>query len=115
MTHRTRGAGQSDRHSSEVGIDQHLPISSCVDDIGLLPVAVDAAEGLYGPADAAYQKRSIAISSNRHPSGFGELMPKVLASATADRLLHRAHVCHTSGDSVRLTQAPAGRRVSPLS
>jgi len=47
-----------------------------MDDIGLLPVAVDAAEGLYRLVDAAYEKRSVAISSNLHPSGFDELMPK---------------------------------------
>ena len=39
-----------------------------VDDIGLLPVAADAAEGLYRLVDAAYEKRSVAISSNLHPS-----------------------------------------------
>ena len=38
-----------------------------------------------------------------------------LATATVDRLLHHAHVCQTSGDSVRLTQALAGQGVSPLS
>ena len=47
--------------------------------------------------------------------GFDELMPKTLATATVDRLLHHAHVCQTSGDSVRLTQALAGQGVSPLS
>ncbi len=85
-----------------------------VDDIGLLPVATDAAEGLYRLIDAAYEKRSVAISSNLHPSGFDELMPKTLATATVDRLLHHAHVCQTSGDSVRLTQALAGKGVNPL-
>ena len=85
-----------------------------VDDIGLLPVATDAAEGLYRLVDAAYEKRSVAISSNLHPSGFDELMPKTLATATVDRLLHHDHVCQTSGDSVRLTQALAGQGVSPL-
>lgn len=85
-----------------------------VDDIGLLPVSHDAAEGLYRLVDAAYEKRSVAISSNLHPAGFDELMPKTLASATVDRLLHHAHVCQTSGDSVRLTQALAGRGVTPL-
>lgn len=84
-----------------------------VDDIGLLPVATDAAEGLYRLVDAAYEKRSIAISSNLHPSGFDELMPKTLATATVDRLLHHAHVCQTSGDSVRLTQALAGQGGCP--
>lgn len=63
-----------------------------VDDIGLLPVGADAAEGLYRLVDAAYEKRSIAVSSNLHPAGFDELMPKTLATATVDRLLHHAHV-----------------------
>jgi DNA replication protein DnaC len=86
-----------------------------VDDVGLLPVAQDAAEGLYRLVDAAYEKRSIAISSNLHPAAFDELMPKTLATATVDRLLHHAHVCQTTGESVRLTQALAGQGVSPLS
>ncbi len=85
-----------------------------VDDIGLLPVAQDAAEGLYRLVDAAYEKRSVAISSNLHPAAFDELMPKTLATATVDRLLHHAHVCQTTGESVRLTQALAGQGVSPL-
>ncbi|MGZ6651983.1 MAG: ATP-binding protein, partial [Solirubrobacteraceae bacterium] len=46
---------------------------------------------------AAYEKRSIAISSNIHPSGFDELMPKTMATATVDRLLHHAHVIATKG------------------
>ncbi len=85
-----------------------------VDDIGLLPVAQDAAEGLYRLVDAAYEKRSVAVSSNLHPAAFDELMPKTLATATVDRLLHHAHVCQTTGDSVRLTQALAGKGVRPL-
>ncbi|PYI63991.1 ATP-binding protein [Arthrobacter livingstonensis] len=86
-----------------------------IDDIGLLGVGTDAAEGLYRVVDAAYEKRSIAISSNIHPAGFDELMPKTLATATVDRLLHHAHICQTSGDSVRLTQALAGKGVRQLS
>jgi DNA replication protein DnaC len=85
-----------------------------VDDIGLLPVSPDAAEGLYRLVDAAYEKRSIAISSNLHPAAFDELMPKTLATATVDRLLHHAHLCQTSGESVRLAQATTGAGVVPL-
>ncbi len=85
-----------------------------VDDIGLLPVSTDAAEGLYRLVDAAYERRSIALSSNLHPAAFDELMPKTLATATVDRLLHHAHICQTSGDSVRLSQALAGQGVKPL-
>ena len=85
-----------------------------VDDIGLLPVAADAAEGLYRLVDAAYEKRSVAVSSNLHPSGFDEIMPKTLAGATVDRLMHHAHLCVTQGDSVRLSEALSGKGVMPL-
>jgi DNA replication protein DnaC len=85
-----------------------------IDDIGLLPVAVETAEALYRVVDAAYEKRSIALSSNLHPAGFDELMPKTIANATVDRLLHHAHVVLTAGDSIRLTQATAGKGVTPL-
>ncbi|WP_449374651.1 ATP-binding protein [Arthrobacter psychrolactophilus] len=56
----------------------------CIDDIGLLPVSGDAAEGFYRVVEASYEKRSLAISSNIHPSGFDELMPKTIATATVD-------------------------------
>jgi DNA replication protein DnaC len=85
-----------------------------VNDIGLLPVGPDATEGLYRLVDAAYEKRSIALSSNLHPAGFDELMPKTLTTATVDRLLHHAHLCQTTGDSVRLSQAMAGKGVIAL-
>lgn len=86
----------------------------CVDDIGLLPVGNDTAEALYRVVDAAYEKRSIALSSNLHPAGFDELMPKTIANATVDRLMHHAHVVITTGDSIRLTQATRGKGVTPL-
>ena len=82
--------------------------------MGLLPVSLDDAEGLYRLVDAAYEKRSVAISSSLHPSRFDELMPKTLATATVNRLLHHAHLCQTSGGSVRLSQALAGKGVKPL-
>src|SRR6185436_11831828 len=85
-----------------------------VDEIGLLPVGPDAAEGLYRLVDAAYERRSVAVSSNLHPSGFDEIMPKTLATATVDRLLHHAHVLVTQGDSFRLAQATTGNGVKPL-
>src|SRR5205814_3116028 len=51
-----------------------------VDDIGLLPVAQDAAEGLYRLVDAAYEKRSVTVPTNLHPAAFDELMPTPLAT-----------------------------------
>jgi hypothetical protein len=85
------------------------------DDIGLLPVSPDAAEGFYRLVDAAYERRSVAVSSNLHPSGFDEIMPKTLATATVDRLMHHAHIVVTQGDSYRLTQATSGQGVKPFS
>jgi DNA replication protein DnaC len=86
-----------------------------IDDVGLLPIPPDAAEALFRVVDAAYEKRSIALTSNIHPAGFDELMPKSLAAATVDRLLHHAHVLITDGvDSYRLTQATQGKGVMPL-
>lgn len=85
-----------------------------IDNIGLLPVTTETAEALYRVVDAAYERRSVALSSNLHPSGFDELMPKTIANATVDRLLHHAHVMLTGGDSIRLTQATRGKGVKPL-
>lgn len=85
-----------------------------IDDVGLLPVAADAAEGLYRIVEAAYERRSVALSSNLHPSGFDTLMPTTLATATVDRLMHHAHLCQTSGESIRLTQALTGKGVHPM-
>ncbi len=86
-----------------------------VDDIGLLPVTTDTAEALYRVVDAAYEKRAIALSSNLHPAGFDELMPKTIANATVDRLLHHAHICVTAGDSVRTPTSHQRQRSGPPS
>lgn len=85
-----------------------------VDDIGMLPASQAAAEAFYRVVDAAYERRSVAVTSNLHPSGFDTIMPKTLATATVDRLLHHAHVIVTEGNSLRLSEAVAGRGVKPL-
>lgn len=85
-----------------------------VDDIGMLPVGQDAAEAFYRVIDAAYERRSVAVTSNLHPSGFDTIMPKTLATAAVDRLLHHAHVVVTEGGSHRLTEATDGKGVTPL-
>jgi DNA replication protein DnaC len=84
-----------------------------VHDIGMLAVGEDAAEGFYRLVDACYEKCSLAVSSNLHPAGFEELMPKTLATATVDRLLHHAHICVTDGQSFRLAQATTQQRAAP--
>jgi DNA replication protein DnaC len=39
-----------------------------VDDIGMLPAGQEAAEAFYRVVDAAYERRSVAVTSNIHPS-----------------------------------------------
>ena len=85
-----------------------------VDDIGMLPAGQDAAEAFYRITDAAYERRSVAVTSNIHPSGFDTIMPKTLATATVDRLMHHAHLVVTKGDSHRLAEALTGKGVIPL-
>ena len=53
-----------------------------IDDIGMLPAGQAAAEALYRLADAAYERRSLIVTSNLHPSGLDTIMPKTLATAT---------------------------------
>ena len=85
-----------------------------IDDIGMLPSGQEAAEAFYRVIDAAYEKRSIALTSNLHPAGFDTIMPKTLATASVDRLLHHAHLIATEGPSLRLAEASAGKGVVPL-
>ena len=85
-----------------------------IDDIGLLPITADAAEGLYRLIDACYEQRSVVVSSNLHPSGFDQLIDPSIASALVDRLMHHAHVVVTEGESIRLADATQGKGVIPL-
>jgi DNA replication protein DnaC len=71
-----------------------------VDDIGMLPAGQEAAEAFYRVVDAAYERRSVAVTSNIHPSGFDQIMPKTLATATLDRLLHHAHLVLTRATAI---------------
>ncbi|MGI8694012.1 MAG: IS21-like element helper ATPase IstB, partial [Geodermatophilaceae bacterium] len=85
-----------------------------IDDIGMLPAGQAAGEAFYRVVDAAYERRSVAVTSNLHPSGFDTIMPKTLATATVDRLLHHPHLIHTEGSSQRLAEVIAGTGVVPL-
>lgn len=85
-----------------------------IDDIGTLPAGPDAAEAFYRVVDAAYEKRSVAVTSNLHPAGFDTIMPKALATPAVDRLLHHAHLVLTEVASLRLAEAAAGKGVKPL-
>ncbi len=90
----------------------HLVI---IDDLGMLNISTDAQVGLYRMIDAAYERRSVLVSSNLHPSVFDQIMETNLAPALVDRLLHHAHVVVTEGTSIRLQEATSGMGVMPLS
>ena len=66
--------------------------------------------GFYRIVDAAYERRAMAVSTNLHPSGFDGIMPKTLATATVDRLLHRPCCHHQRNAKLQLTVllAPPG-------
>ena len=66
-----------------------------IDDIGLLPVPAEAAEALFRVIDAAYGRRSVAISSYIRPGGFDELLAATIATSTC-RSVHapRPHRGH---------------------
>jgi IstB-like ATP binding protein len=50
-----------------------------IDDVGLLPVSPDAADALFRVVDAAYERRSIAISSTFTRSKSAQVRVKVWA------------------------------------
>ena len=51
-----------------------------------------------GSRTLATRNVPLAIASNLRPPGIDELMPKILATATVDRLIHHAHVVVTAGE-----------------
>lgn len=80
-----------------------------IDGIGTLPIAQDGAEAFDRGVDAAYEKRSPAVTSNLHRAGFYTIVPKALATPAVDRLLHHAHLINTDVSSRRLAKAAAGK------
>ena len=78
------------------------------------PSATTPPKASTGSSTPATRNAPSPSSSNLHPAGFDEIMPKTLATATVDRLLHHAHICVTDGQSYRLAQATAGKGVTPM-
>ncbi|MCP2337356.1 IS21-like element helper ATPase IstB [Actinomadura rupiterrae] len=85
-----------------------------IDDIGDLPIDSTQAEAFYRIIDCAYERRSIILTSNTRPDKFDTLMPKNMATAAVDRLMHHAHLIITEGESFRLREAKNGGGVTPL-
>ncbi|PRQ10265.1 ATP-binding protein, partial [Corynebacterium sp. 13CS0277] len=75
-----------------------------IDEVGMLPLPAEAAEGFFRLVEAAYENTSIAITTNVEPGNFDKILPKNLALPTVDRLMHHAVHLRTSGRSVRQLQ-----------
>ncbi|MGW4736106.1 hypothetical protein ACWEQC_44410 [Streptomyces shenzhenensis] len=75
-----------------------------------LIVIADAADGFFRLVDAAYERPAMAVSSNLHPSGFDEIMPKTPATAAVNRLLHQAQTseltANPEGMATRISVGP---------
>jgi hypothetical protein len=56
----------------------------------------------------------LAAGGGAGTAGFDTIMPKTLATASVDRLLHHAHLIVTDGPSLRLDDATSGKGVRPL-
>ena len=73
-----------------------------LDDFGLRPLSMQAAEDLYEIIRERYERRSIAITTNRAfqdwPEVFGD---GLLASAALDRLTHHCYTLVIRGQSYR--------------
>ena len=82
-----------------------------IDDVGLFPVGADAAEVSTASSKPPTTTHMAAIEPS--PLGFDELMPQP-GHRHRGPTSHHAHLCQTSGDTVRLSQALTGKGVTPL-
>jgi DNA replication protein DnaC len=90
------------------------PALLVLDDFGLKRLMPGGADCLYDLVDGRYERGSILLTSNRAPEEWSEwLGSPLLANATLDRLLDRAHVLTMTGKSYRLTGRTPAADPSP--
>ena len=86
-----------------------------IDELGYLPMPIDDVHALFQVISQRYLRSSIILTTNRGASAWGDIFgDTTIAAAMLDRLLHHARIVMTAGDSIRLTQATAGKGVTPL-
>jgi DNA replication protein DnaC len=74
-----------------------------IDELGYLPMAGEAAAHLFQVISRRYQHGSIALTTNRGITEWGEIFDDTtVAAAMLDRLLHHATVLQISGQSYRM-------------
>lgn len=73
-----------------------------IDEVGYLPIDIEAANMLFQLINKRYEKNSTIITTNKPFSKWGELFgDNMIANAILDRLLHHAHVINITGNSYR--------------
>ena len=74
-----------------------------IDEVGYLPLARDEANLVFQLISKRYEKGSIALTSNKSFSEWGQVFSdEVLATAILDRLLHHCEIIAINGPSYRL-------------
>lgn len=73
-----------------------------IDEVGYLPIDIEAANMLFQLINKRYEKNSTIITTNKPFSKWGELFgDNMIANAILDRLLHHSHVISITGKSYR--------------
>ena len=73
-----------------------------IDEVGYLPIDIEASNMLFQLINKRYEKNSTIITTNKPFSKWGELFgDNMIANAILDRLLHHSHVISISGKSYR--------------
>jgi DNA replication protein DnaC len=77
-----------------------------IDDLGFTAMDRTASEHLFRFVAAAYEKRSLIVSTNVEFERWTRFLPdETVATAILDRLLHHCHIVRLAGESFRLREA----------
>ncbi len=81
-----------------------------IDDLGFTALDRVAADHLFRFIAAAYEQRSIAITTNVEFERWTQFLPDAAtATAILDCFLHHCHVIALDGESIRLRESPPSR------
>ena len=76
-----------------------------MDELGYLPLEVDAAHLFFQLVNRRYERGGFLVTSNRPVADWGRVFgDDVVATAILDRLLHHSHVITIRGESYRLRE-----------
>lgn len=77
-----------------------------LDELGYVPFSREAAQLLFGIISARYELGSFIVTSNLDFSRWTEIFgDEGMTAALIDRLVHRGHICTTTGDSYRFKES----------